>query len=92
MPHQSILSCYFRGLWKTIYNLRGFHLNAIQGRSCEGMVGLHTSVPELFRRASHVTTSLVNWLFLKAVQLVRTAPTKNLRRRLVSKTSYAYDL
>ena len=34
----------------------------------------------------------LNWLFLKTDKLVRPAPTKNLRRRLVSKTSYAYDL
>ena len=48
MPRQSILSCYSCGLWKTIYNLRGFHLNAIQGHAYQGMVGLHMCVPEIF--------------------------------------------
>ena len=48
MPRQSILSCYFCGLWKTIYNLRGFHLNAIQEHAYQGMVGLHMCFPEIF--------------------------------------------
>ena len=48
MPPQSILSCYSCGLWKTIYNLRGFHPNAIQGHAYQGMVDLHMYVPEIF--------------------------------------------
>ena len=48
MPRQSILSCYSCGLRKTIYNLRGFHLNAIQGHAYQGMVGLHMCFPEIF--------------------------------------------
>ena len=47
-PRQSILSCYSCGLWKTIYNLPGFHVNAIQGHVYQGMVGLHMCVPEKF--------------------------------------------
>ena len=34
--------------WRTIYNQRGFHLNAIQGHAYQGMVGLHMCVPEIF--------------------------------------------
>ena len=48
MPRQSILSCYSCGLWKTVYNLRGLHMNAIQGQPYQGMVGLHMCAPEIF--------------------------------------------
>ena len=48
MPCQSILSCYSCGLWKTVYNLRGFYMNAIQGHTYQGMVGLQMFVPEIF--------------------------------------------
>ena len=48
MPSQSILSYFPVSSEKTIYNLRGFHLNAIQGHTYEGMVGLHMCVPEIF--------------------------------------------
>ena len=48
MPRQSILSCYSYGLWKIIYNLRGFNLNAIQGHAYQGMVDLHMCVLEIF--------------------------------------------
>ena len=48
MPRQSILSCYSCSLWETVYNLRGFHMNAIQGHAYQGMVGLHMRVPEIF--------------------------------------------
>ena len=48
MPSQSILSCYSCGLWKTVYNLLSFHMNAIQGHAYQGMVGLHMCVPEIF--------------------------------------------
>ena len=48
MPRHSILSCYSYGLWKIIYNLRGFNLNAIQGHAYQGMVDLHMCVPEIF--------------------------------------------
>ena len=34
--------------WRTIYNQRGFHRNAIQGHAYQGMVGLHMCVPEIF--------------------------------------------
>ena len=48
MPSQSILSYFPVSSEKTIYNLRGFHLNAIQGHAYEGMVGLQMCVPEIF--------------------------------------------
>ena len=78
--------------WKTIYNLRCFHLNAIQGHVNKGMVGLHMCVPEIFGLTAF------SWLLrrlltlLRALRLVCAPPTMKLRRRLVSKTSYAYDL
>ena len=40
-----LLSCF---LWKTIYNQRGFHMNAIQGHANQGTVSLHMCVPEIF--------------------------------------------
>ena len=33
MPSQSILSCYLYWSGNTIYNQRGFHINAIQGHA-----------------------------------------------------------
>ena len=47
MPSQSILSYFPVSSEKTIYNLRGFHMNAIQGHAYGGMVGLHMCVPEI---------------------------------------------
>ena len=34
--------------WRTIYNQRGFHRNAIQGHANQGLVGLHMCVSEIF--------------------------------------------
>ena len=79
-------------LWKTIYNLRGFHLNAIQGHAYGGMVGVHTCVPEIFGLVAFSQLLRRLLTLLKAYRLVRAPPTMKLRRRLVSKTSYAYDL
>ena len=92
MPSQSILSYFPVSSEKTIYNLRGFHLNAIQGHAYGGMVGVHTCVPEIFGLVAFSQLLRRLLTLLKAYRLVRAPPTMKLRRRLVSKTSYAYDL
>ena len=67
-------------------------MNAIQGHAYQGMVGLHMCVPEIFGLVAF------SWLLrrllipLRAYRHVRDPPAMKLRRRLVSKTSYAYDL
>ena len=67
-------------------------MNAIQGHAYQGMVGLHMCVPEIFGLVAF--SQLLRRLLTcpKSDRIVRAPPAVKLRRRLVSKISYAYDL
>ena len=68
-------------------------MNAIQGARALRYGGPPRECPRNISPISIlVSTSLATTTLLKAYQLVCALPSMKLRRRLVSKTSYAYDL
>ena len=67
-------------------------MNAIQGARALRYGGPLRECPRNISPVSILVSTSLATTLLKAYQLVRAPPTMKLRRRLVSKTSYAYDL
>ena len=67
-------------------------MNAIKGHAYQGMVGLHMCVPEIFGLVAFLRLLRGLLTLLRTYRHVRDPPAMKLRRRLISKTSYAYDL